>query len=458
MMQHKVTSITSYFILAIIATLAGCGAGGDYTGIEYMPDMKHSRAFETFSPTTVFADGKSAQLPVEGTIKRGYTPYNYANTNADYERAGQEVTSPLNSYEHKMALQEGKQLYNIYCAVCHGKTGVADGTIVKNGKYPPPPSYFREDILALPEGKMFHSVTHGKNLMGGYSSQLNQKERWKVISYIRDMQAKHIAKEEKISEAAALKRLFVGTGYLSAAEEEAMANVKSKPKVDNEYAGLKSIEQELEEYQKAHGHGSHGDSHGGDHGNSYGSHGDRHGADEANHEEVHQNKDHKKNHDKDAHPENDLDTNKITEKVTDKIENVVEKVEIALATQYKTLTADTKVKRGDVFELKNIKFRSGKSEMRGSSTEDLNRLTNILNNNTKLRIKIEGHTDSSGEEEINIELSKARALAVKNYLVNTSGINADRIITSGLGSAKPIADNKTRKGKQNNRRTEVTFL
>jgi len=481
-MQYKATRISLYFILAIIAIVTGCGAGGDYTGIEYMPDMKHSRAFETYTPTSVFADGKTAQLPVEGTIKRGFKPYNYANSNADYERAGTEVKSPFNSYEHKMALEEGKQLYNIYCAVCHGKKGAANGTIVENGKYPPPPSYFREDILKLPEGKMFHSVTHGKNLMGGYSSQLNQEERWKVISYIRDMQAKHIAKQEKISEEEALKRLFVGAGYLTPAEEARIANAHKNLVIDDEYAGLKSIEELLAEYQASHAHGGgHGDGHGDSHGahgsDSHdvhsGTHGKEHGHDDGHHDE---DKDHSKDHDEhgdhdtDEHHKDDHDGDHkeqikekvelVKEEVKEVKEKVVEKVEetvVKLATEYSALTFDTKVKKGDRYQLKNVQFSSGNSNLRDSSSEDLNRLTNILNANPNWRIRIDGHTDSTGDEEKNIELSEARAQQVKDYLVNTSAVAEDRIQIRGFGSSKPVAANDTREGRQKNRRTEVRF-
>jgi len=491
-MQHKATRISLYFVLALVTIMAGCGAGGDYTGVEYMPDMKHSRAFETYTPTSVFADGKTAQLPVEGTIKRGFQPYNYENTNIDYERAGQEVRSPFNSYEHKNSLEEGKKLYNIYCAVCHGKKGAANGTIVENGKYPPPPSYFREDILKLPEGKMFHSVTHGKNLMGGYSSQLNQEERWQVVSYIRDMQAKHIAKQEKISEEAALRRLFVGEGYLTAAEEARIAEAHSNPVVDDEYAGLKSIEELLEEYQASHhGHGGDGhDAHGGVHGQGHGSehkdikgdshdsHGGVHGKDHGHtenhghteeHGEGHHDKDeqHKEDHEGDHKEVIKEKVEPVKEpvkavvekpaKIVEEVKAVAKEAEVKLSKEYSALTFDSKPKKGLGFLLENVQFSSGNSNLRGNSTDDLNRLTNILTNNSNLRVRVVGHTDSTGDEEKNVELSKERAEEVKNYLVNTSGIEESRVQTRGLGSKKPVAANNTREGRQKNRRTEVIF-
>ncbi|MEZ4886470.1 MAG: cytochrome c [Chitinophagales bacterium] len=196
------TSIAAYF-------LGACQSSGDFTGREYMPDMTHSKAYEPYvEGRTVIIDGDSVQLfpnnqaalkPVAGTVARGYVPYYFENTAEGYERAGQELVSPLDR-RSETVLKEGKVAYEINCAVCHGAGGKADGSIVKNGAYPaPPPSYFREDILVLPEGKMFHSVHYGKNLMGSYASQLTKEERWNVIAYIKSMQAKQIEKDYKVS-------------------------------------------------------------------------------------------------------------------------------------------------------------------------------------------------------------------------------------------------------------------
>lgn len=281
-------------IVGFAVITAGCfDASGDYPGTEYMPDMKHSRAYEPYTPNPVFANGLSAQLPAEGSVARGFLPYTLPNTNEGYETAGRTVTSPLNSIEHKMAIEEGKALFTTYCAVCHGKGGKGDGTLMatSNGKYPPPPSYFRDDILKLPEGKMFHSITHGKNMMGGYYSQVSQMERWKIISFIKDLQAKHIAKESKISEDAALNRVFKGAGYIS---ESVYAQQQSeKHGHDDEYADLMpNIDKLAADYNfkfrfNQHGRGA-SDGHGDDHGHG-GGHGDGHdkGGHDGHHNKTH---------------------------------------------------------------------------------------------------------------------------------------------------------------------------
>ena len=170
--------------LLIGIVLAGCEAGGNDPGRVYFPDMMYSQAYETYTDNTVFEDSMTARKPVEGTIPRGYTPYHYPNTNAGYDSAGRYVKNPLEPSE--AALDNGEELYGIYCDVCHGPNGEGQGSIVKNGGYPPPPSYSTR-LPKITEGNMFHSITYGRNLMGSYASHLSYQERWEVILYIQKM-------------------------------------------------------------------------------------------------------------------------------------------------------------------------------------------------------------------------------------------------------------------------------
>ena len=91
-----------------------------------------------------------------------------------------------------------------------------------------------------------------------------------------------------------------------------------------------------------------------------------------------------------------------------------------------------------------------------SSYSGLNFVANFLKENPNVTVKIEGHTDNIGPEEYNQDLSERRALSVANYLID-QGVDSDRITTKGFGSTRPIASNKTSKGRAKNRRTELTF-
>ena len=77
--------------------------------------------------------------------------------------------------------------------------------------------------------------------------------------------------------------------------------------------------------------------------------------------------------------------------------------------------------------------------------------------NEAVNVELAGHTDNTGNDTLNVELSKNRAETVKSFLVEY-GINADRVSTVGYGSSKPIADNATVEGRATNRRTEVKIL
>lgn len=451
-----------YLIYSLFVLFAGCKAAGDYTGTEYMPDMKHSRAMESFTSSKVFADGKTQQLPPKGTVARGYMPYHLENSNEAYEEAGRNIKSPYNTAEHLAMLDEGKALYATYCTVCHGKEGMANGTIVANGKYPPPPTYFREDILYLPEGKMFHSITHGKNLMGSYSAQLDQEERWKVIAYIKDMQAKYIAKEQSIEYDEALAKTFTGAGFMSEtqyARKQAKANRKAK--ADAEYADLRSdnhygFGNGFETSGKSHGHGDH---HGAAHGNDHGakdSHGDNH---------------HKKDTYKAAPIEEVLEEEVVEEVKVEEIEEVkeeeIEEVEEPKETVVEKasdvikkaagLAGVTSFKSGQRFELKNVKFNPGSSRLQEVSADELLQLADILTKNPNLKIEIGGHTDNTGALAMNNALSNERALRVRDFL-KTKGIAPSRLSHKGYGPSQPVSSNDTPQGRAQNRRTEVKFL
>ena len=104
--------------------------------------------------------------------------------------------------------------------------------------------------------------------------------------------------------------------------------------------------------------------------------------------------------------------------------------------------------------LEDIFFDKEKFELQATSYKQLDQLAALLLEHSNLEVKIAGHTDNKGAEEVNVKLSFDRADAVAAYLVE-KGVPAHKIKAVGYGAAKPIASNETEAGKQQNRR--VTF-
>ncbi|MBR5253442.1 MAG: OmpA family protein [Bacteroidales bacterium] len=117
----------------------------------------------------------------------------------------------------------------------------------------------------------------------------------------------------------------------------------------------------------------------------------------------------------------------------------------------------TPIKAGESIVLKNIFFETNSHSLLASSTAELNTLTELMQNNPKLKVLIEGHTDNVGNAEHNQILSQQRAEAIVSYLTE-KGIEPSRLQAKGYGFSRPIATNDTEEGRALNRRTEIKII
>jgi OOP family OmpA-OmpF porin len=139
---------------------------------------------------------------------------------------------------------------------------------------------------------------------------------------------------------------------------------------------------------------------------------------------------------------------------------VTENIDLTNLKEYKEINVDlylNPIEKGQVIRLNNIFFESGKYALLKESYAELDKLFEVLQNNSKLKIEIAGHTDNVGSDETNQVLSKNRAEEVKNYLL-TKGIDPSRIKSKGYGETKFVATNETEVGRQLNRRVEFTIV
>jgi OOP family OmpA-OmpF porin len=122
-----------------------------------------------------------------------------------------------------------------------------------------------------------------------------------------------------------------------------------------------------------------------------------------------------------------------------------------------TLDLRMKYEPTKVFTLNNVYFDVDKATIKPESYKQLDDLVELMKLKKGMEIEIAGHTDNTGSKEHNLELSQARAEAVKKYLVK-KGIDPKRIVAKGYGDSEPIATNDTPEGRAKNRRIEVRII
>ncbi|MGL2962936.1 c-type cytochrome [Flavobacterium sp. RSB2_4_14] len=178
------------FVLGIVVSFSSCKDNLN-PNYQYMPNMYMSVAYETYSESDAFNSptglkGKEGQIPADGSIKRGFVPYEYPNTpEALISVKAANLKSPLDST--KVDMKKGQELFDIYCAICHGTAGDGQGKLVKQQKFLGVPNYKDRQFN---EGSIFHVVTYGLNSMGSHANQLTQEERWLVAAYVMELKSK----------------------------------------------------------------------------------------------------------------------------------------------------------------------------------------------------------------------------------------------------------------------------
>ena len=185
-----------FILIFVVGALVVTSCGEDYNrnpGKIYAPDMTYSRAYDYYNGTdSVLNIGlengtvRFNKMPVKNTIAREQglpTHISEADTNA--AKAMQNPYS-LNGKD----LAQGKRLYLIHCGICHGEKLDGQGPLYTSEKYiAAPANLIGGKYLNYSAGKIYHAIVYGKNMMGSYASQLDPRQRWQVIAYIKSIQA-----------------------------------------------------------------------------------------------------------------------------------------------------------------------------------------------------------------------------------------------------------------------------
>ena len=281
---------------AVLAT--ACETPGENeAGSEYMPDMGHSIAYEANTYFDYYYnqwdeqsvkdryDLATSYMPVEGTVARGWAgykllgdqaagdgmsreqlaqvrenyglqdlqsiavavngsaPYYFDDTDAGRAAAIADMTTnPFPITED--GLKRGQELYETFCGICHGNDGGGNGWIYENGAYPAAPRNFLvQEWVDTSAGTYYHSIMHGKNVMGAYKDKIDYEERFQVIHYIRALQAKADGIEGEYSPE--VNTLVPAEAVPAANAPQYVRLLESFSRVPIEYESKESLEPEV---------------------------------------------------------------------------------------------------------------------------------------------------------------------------------------------------------------------
>jgi mono/diheme cytochrome c family protein len=188
----KGSAVVIGLLVAVLAVLIGAHwlilPDPSQRNYEFLPNMVESYARDAQEPPPLLDDRTALDLrPPEGSVARGYMPFEYPATEAGALLAGQELQNPF-AADDADAAARGAIVYSNFCAVCHGGAGHGDGPVTRKG-VPPPPNFLLEHSLDMPDGQMFHVISSGQGNMASYASQVERDDRWRAVLHVRRLQA-----------------------------------------------------------------------------------------------------------------------------------------------------------------------------------------------------------------------------------------------------------------------------
>src|SRR5699024_10853192 len=177
--------ITILTVVLASTTLVSC-FDSSKPNYQFMDEMYRSQSYDTYGEYNIFPNQQQAMLPAEGTIPRGWMPYEYEDSPDGLARARQELKNPLPVTEANLA--SGQKMYTINCAVCHGDKGDGNGILSEREKFLGVPSFDNQERV-LTAGSIYHVIMYGMNAMGSYASQTSEQERWQIVMYVENLKA-----------------------------------------------------------------------------------------------------------------------------------------------------------------------------------------------------------------------------------------------------------------------------
>lgn len=165
----------------------------EHNPMQYMPNMHRTPALIPMRAYSFYEDGASVRPQPQGSLARTQHFYPYTKEVAAATVPG--FSNPLP--KSREVVKRGQYMYQNNCIVCHGSTGMGDGSII--GAYPKPPLLVSDKINAYADSQIFHVITVGQNIMGAYGPKIREEDRWAIVHYVRVLQRAYTPSSEDLS-------------------------------------------------------------------------------------------------------------------------------------------------------------------------------------------------------------------------------------------------------------------
>ena len=218
-----------YLLLATIALplLSSCrGQLSEQEPVHPVMDMDQQRRFEPQEQNEFFADNRAMRQPVEGTIARGKLRQDKAYYQGINEDSSFVEEIPVDVT--KSFIYRGKDQYEVFCTPCHGNAGDGNGIIMANNYgYVPAPSFHVERLQNQSDGYIYSTIANGIRNMPSYATQIDVKDRWAIVAYVRALQRSQNVPEEDMKkydvDLASLQETFAEQQAAEEAKKEEQA-------------------------------------------------------------------------------------------------------------------------------------------------------------------------------------------------------------------------------------------
>jgi hypothetical protein len=196
--KPKTPIFSARFMSLIAITIIITGAGSYFTlnwllyEVEPFNWMWKQDKVLPQSRSSFFSDGFSMRVPVEGTVARGFIPYEYKGVPDSLIKIFYVNPLPVS----KEIIERGKKRFDIYCSPCHGYFAKGDSRL--KGQFPAPPTLHSDKVRNWNDGRVYNVITNGQNTMPSYEKQVERDDRWAIIHYLRVLQRSQNAKESDL--------------------------------------------------------------------------------------------------------------------------------------------------------------------------------------------------------------------------------------------------------------------